>query len=284
MSFETATHPSPGVVETLTVGVVTGTGNPSLAPLREARREHSANRFGDCELHRGTIGDRTIVHVSRHGEGHLRVSNHVNHRANVKALAEAGVDAVIGVTVCGAVDPTVAPGSLVAFDDLHFLVNRLPDGSLCTFHDEPGAAGRGHWVLGEPFSEPLRRALVDGAGAAGREIVDGGVYGHVDGPRFNTRAEVRTLAVAGVTAISQTAGPEAVLCGELEIPYALLGYVTDYANGVKPDDPTPLEELLRLIGDSGEAFGAVISAALPLIDPAGLEPAGTMYRFGEESR
>jgi hypothetical protein len=38
-----------------------------------------------------------------------------------------------------------------------------------------------------------------------------------------------------------------VLAGEAGIPYALLGYATDYANGVKPDDPTPVAELVRLI-------------------------------------
>ena len=50
---------------------------------------------------------------------------------------------------------------------------------------------------------------------------DGGCYGHVDGPRFNTKAEIRGLAPAGVTAVSQTAGPETVLAGEAELPFAL---------------------------------------------------------------
>lgn len=279
MSFETVTDRPRQSVHTATIGVITGTGNSSLELLAAAPPDGSATTFGECELRRGTIGDHAIVHVSRHGDGHQRVSNHLNHRAHIKALHDAGVDAVIGVTVCGAVDPTLAPGSLVVFDDLHFLANRFPDGSLCTFYDEPGAPGRGHWVLGEPFSAPLRRALVEGGRAGGRDVRDGGVYGHVDGPRFNTRAEIRSLALVGVTAISQTAGPETVLSGELEIPYALLGYVTDFANGVRPDDPTPLDELLRLIGDSRAAFASVLSRAVPLIDPAGLEPAGTMYRF-----
>ena len=61
---------------------------------------------------------------------------------------------------------------------------------------------------------------------------DGGCYGHVDGPRFNTRTEIAHARGGGVTAVSQTAGPETVLAGEAEIPYALLGYATDYANGV----------------------------------------------------
>ena len=80
-------------------------------------------------------------------------------------------------------------------------------------------------------------------------IRDGGVYGHVDGPRFNTRAEIRGLAACGVTHVSQTGGPEAVLCGEAELPYALLGYATDYANGVT-DEATPVQTLLDMMAAS----------------------------------
>ena len=156
-------------------------------------------------------------------------------------------------------------GSLVCFDDLHFLSNRLPDGSLCTLFTEPGALERGHWIYESPFSSDLRAALLGGAGAAGVAVRDGGCYGHVDGPRFNTRAEIRGLAAAGVTAVSQTAGPETVLCGEAELPYALLGFLTDYANGVK-DVATPVETLVEMMAASGEAFAAVLRAALPLID------------------
>ena len=141
-------------------------------------------------------------------------------------------------------------GSLIVFDDLHFLANRLADGSLCTLYDTPGDPRRGHWIFEGPFSEERARGAARGrAGQPAWPSRDGGCYGHVDGPRFNTRAEIRSLALAGVTAVSQTAGPETVLCGEAELPYALLGYATDYANGVT-EEPTPVEELLRLIGAS----------------------------------
>ena len=68
--------------------------------------------------------------------------------------------------MCGALDPGLALGSLIVFDDLHFPVNRLPDGSLCTLHTEPGAPGRGHWIFDRPFAQrALRAALI----AAARE-------------------------------------------------------------------------------------------------------------------
>ena len=35
-----------------------------------------------------------------------------------------------------------------------------------------------------------------------------------------------------------------MLCGEAELPYALMGYATDYANGIA-EEPTPIEDLIR---------------------------------------
>jgi purine nucleoside phosphorylase len=219
-----------------------------------------------------------VLHVSRHGEGHKRLSNHVAHRANVLALRKLGADCVLGVTVCGAVDPAVPLGSLIVFDDLHFLTNRLADGSICTLYDEPGEPRRGHWIYENPFSEGLRGALLEACETAKAQARDGGCYGHVDGPRFNTRSEIRSLALAGVTAVSQTAGPETVLCGEAELPYALLGYATDYANGVK-DEATPVDELLRLIEASTEVFAKVLTAALPMLAQRKPAAPGVIYRF-----
>jgi purine nucleoside phosphorylase len=186
----------------------------------------------------------------------------------------------VGCTACGAVDPSLEPGSLVVFDDLHFISNRLPDGSLCTFFTEPGDPQRGHWILqGGPFSDGIREALLMASAEAGHPARDGGTYGHVDGPRFNTPTEIAQLAGCGVSAVSQTAGPETVLCGELELPFALIGFVTDFANEVAPGDPTPVEELIELMGKSTSIFAEVLRGALPRIERSSPTAAGTVYRF-----
>jgi purine nucleoside phosphorylase len=260
------------------IGIITGSGTYALPDFEDAAGREVQTEYGVAHVTAGRFAGAEVLHVSRHGEGHARLSGHVTHQANIAALRDLGAIAILAVTVCGAVDPSLDLGTLVVFDDLHFLANRLPDGSLCTLHTEPGRPGRGHWIYESPFSQPLREALLAGARDAGLAAGDGGCYGHVDGPRFNTRAEIRMLAQCGVTAVSQTAGPETVLCGEAEIPYALLGYATDYANGVQ-EVATPVQELIRLIQASPEAFAATLAAAVPRVAAASPEPVGSHFRF-----
>jgi purine nucleoside phosphorylase len=261
------------------IGIITGSGTYALPDFEDARPQQVDTEFGAALVTEGRFAGADVLHVSRHGEGHPRLSNHVTHQANIAALRDGGAEAILAVTVCGALDPTVPLGTLIVFDDLHFLANRLADGSICTLHTEPGRPGRGHWIYESPFSAPLRAALLAGARDAGLTVRDGGCYGHVDGPRFNTKAEIRMLAACGVTAVSQTAGPETVLAGEAEVPFALLGYATDYANGVH-DVATPVEELIRLIGASPDAFAATLRHAVGHVQAAApLAPVGTHFRF-----
>src|SRR4051795_12231985 len=120
-----------------TIGVITGSGTYAL-PGFEGEQREVGTRFGSVLVTAGSLAGTDVVHISRHLEGHVRLSNHVTHQANISALRSLGVDGVLGVTVCGACDPSVELGSLVVFDDLHFLTNRLADGSLCTLYDTPG--------------------------------------------------------------------------------------------------------------------------------------------------
>ena len=91
--------------------------------------------------------------------------------------------------------------------------------------------------------------------------------------RGGQRDDLVAAPQAGVTAVSQTAGPETVLCGEAELPYGLIGYATDYANGVQ-DEATPVEELVRFIGASTATFAATLAAAVPALAAAAPNVAG----------
>jgi purine nucleoside phosphorylase len=69
-----------------------------------------------------------------------------------------------------------------------------------------------------------------------------------------------------------------VLAGEAKVPYALVGYATDYANGVR-DQPTPVEELIRLVGQSTESFGRTLAGAVRRLEGADLNPVGTHFAW-----
>ena len=264
----------------MSIGIITGSGTYSLPGFEGGEPLPIGTPFGEAQVTRGSYAGVEVVHISRHQAGHVRLSNQVTHRANIWALKELGAEAVIGCTACGAVDPALELGSLVVFDDLHFSANRLPDGGLCTFFTEAGDSARGHWVLsGGPYSDAVRQVLLAASEQAGHPARDGGTYGHVDGPRFNTPTEIAQLAACGVSAVSQTAGPETVLCGELELPFGLVGFVTDYANQVRPGEPTPVAELIELMTRSASIFAHVLRGAVPRLAGASPAPAGTMYRL-----
>ena len=257
------------------VGIISGSGTYEWPALADPVPELRTTPHGEVRVTQGKVAGVEVLHVARHGPEHVRLSNHVDHRANMAALLDARVDCLVSTTVCGVLDPGIALGEVVVFDDLYFPSNRLPDGELCTLFSEPGGKGRGHWIYDAPFSEELRRAVEEGAEEIG-VATRAGCYGHVDGPRFNSKTEIAALAALGVTAVSQTAGPEVVLAGEAGLPMALVGYATDYANGVA--DPEPVEALGTRIEASSAVLTALIAAALPRIGK--VEAPGAVHRFG----
>ena len=177
------------------IGIITGSGTYALPDFDAGAPQRGRDAFRRGARDRRALRGRRCRCTSRATARATSGSrSQVAHRANIAALRERGADAILAVTVCGALDPDLELGLAVVFDDLHFLANRLPDGSLCTLHAEPGAPGRGHWIFDLPFSRAAARARCSTARARpATPVRDGGCYGHVDGPRFNTRTEIRAL-------------------------------------------------------------------------------------------
>ena len=244
------------------VGIVTGSGIYSLPGEGEFHRVRT--RFGEAEVSVTQAGPWRVGSISRHGEGHHHLPHTIPHRANFAALKGLGARAVLATTAVGAVDPVVRLGHPIIFDDLFFPGNNLPDGGACTIFTEPGAPERGHLIQSEPFSSRLRRRMESVARNLGLEVTVGGVYGHTNGPRFETKAEIRWLRAAGVAAVSQTCGPEAVLAGELELPYGLVGFPVNYATGVS--EPEPKEVLDRLLGLSVEVLPRLVLRTAAMLE------------------
>ena len=180
--------------------------------------------------------------------------------------------------MCGAVDPGVELGTLICFDDLHFLSNRLPDGSLCTFHHQPGHHDRGHWIYEDPYSPELRRALLAGAAEAGVTMRDGGCYGHVDGPRFNTKAEIRGLAAGrrDRRLADRRAGDRAGRRGGAAVRADRLRDRLRQRRAAGADAGRAAARADR--GEHRE-LRARAGAAVPQVEEAALAPSGVVYRF-----
>ena len=67
-------------------------------------------------------------------------------------------------------------------------------------------------------------------------VHDGGVYAVTQGPRLETAAEIDRLARDGADYVGMTAMPEASLARELDMDYACLSLIVNYAAG-RGDSP-----------------------------------------------
>jgi len=172
--------------------------------------------------------------LSRHGEtGYEKTAPYVNYRANIYAAKSLGVTRIVAWTGPGAISRKHRPGDLVLPDDLLDFTRNRPS----TFYEGKGIGFiRQHPVFCEPLREALRSAWGSREGGKRREagrLHFGGTYACTEGPRLETPAEVRFLARAGADLVGMTLCPEAFLARELEICYAPVAYVTNYAEGVR---------------------------------------------------
>jgi len=250
------------------LGIITGSGFYDFPGL-EGEEKTVSTEWGNVVLTVGTVHKKEIVFISRHKKGHKTLPHLINHRANLLALKNLGVKAIISTTVCGMLDGQFPLAQLIVFDDLYFPDNRLPSGEICSIFK--GGQNQGHYLFTKPYSGEMRKAFIDLAASPLTQAI----YAHVNGPRFNSRAEIKMLK-NHATCLSQTAGPEIILAGELEIPIILLGYAVDYANGVKKD-PTPIEVLTKNLYKSKTVFADLISKYIKEFTPPSFE--GFVYRF-----
>ncbi len=253
------------------LAIISGTGFYDFPGLEKEEDLTIETRYGDASVIKGSVEGKIIAFIARHGKGHSILPNMINHRANLTALKELGTKAIVATTVCGVLDPSIPLAELAVFDDLYFPDNRLPGGEACTVYEKRGEKSRGHYIFDKPFSEELRQQVI----AAARGPLTNVVYAHACGPRFNTKSEIKMLR-SYASFVSQTAGPEVVLAGELEIPYALLGFGVDYANGIKKE-ATPVEELRDNLKKSKMVFTEVLREFIKKYTAPEFE--GFIYRF-----
>jgi len=183
----------------------------------------------------------TFLFLARHGdEGYTMAAPFVNYRANIWSLKEFGVERIVAWSGPGAIDPSIVPGAIVLPDDLVDETRRRAS----SFYE---GTGLGFIRQSPVFCPELRSGLLN----AGSDFRDGGVYVCTEGPRLETPAEIRKYAQYGGQMVGMTLAPECFLARELEICYAPICYISNYAEGVRPRENRP-GELFEGLLDAGE--------------------------------
>jgi 5'-methylthioadenosine phosphorylase len=209
------------------IGVIGGSGLADGIGLEDAREIAVASPFGEPSgpVTTGTLGGRLggvrFTFLARHGAGHRLPPSAVNYRANIDALKRCGVTDVLALSAIGSLREEMAPGDFVAVDQV---IDRT-QGRVGSFFG-PGLVA--HVSLADPVCARLSVLAADAARAAGATVHAAGCYLAMEGPQFSTRAESRLYRQWGADVIGMTAMPEARLAREAELPYALLGMVTDW--------------------------------------------------------
>ena len=111
----------------------------------------------------------------------------------------------------------------------------------------------------EPYHPAIRREILESAAAAGHSIRDGGVYACFEGPRFETRAEIRLAALAGADVAGMTGVPEVTLAAEAGLRYAAISLVVNPASGVgDTTDPITMDDIDQVLQDSAAKVLAIL--------------------------
>ena len=252
------------------LGIVAGTGFYALDALDGATTETVETAYGPALVTRGSWHGVPVVFLTRHGPGHAVPPHLVNYRANVRALADLGCRDVVAVNVTGGIDPDLRPGDLLCLDDfVDFTKQRV-----LTFHDGTGPEGVVHTDVLEPYHPAVRRELLRAAAEAGVVLRDGGVYAAFEGPRFETRSEIRLARLAGADVAGMTGVPEVTLALEAGLRYAAVSLVVNPATGVADtDDPITMDEIADVLRASSADVLAVLEALVVARADADAEPA-----------
>ena len=235
---------------TATIAIIGGTGfGNALVPGAPFTQ---ATEYGDAALSRADLGEgRTLIFAARHGAGHTLPPHLINHRANIAALRDLGVDAVFATTAVGSLQEAVAPGDALILSDFLDFTKTGP----VTFFETPGQVRHTDFV--HPYDPALRALLLETAPSPDALTVHPrGTYLCVSGPRYETPAEVRLFSSWGADVVGMTGAPEAILCREAGLRYASVSLATNYGTGLLTDAPLSHTEVEEQMASRRAALAA----------------------------
>ncbi len=206
-----------------TIGIIGGSGLYAVEGIEDGRWQTVETPWGapSDAIYTGRVGPVGVAFLPRHGRGHRIAPSELNARANIDALKRLGVTDVLAVSSVGSLVEARPPGSFTIVDQF---IDRSKGRPSSFF----GTGLVAHVSMADPVCPRLSAYAADAARDARAAVDDRGTYLAMEGPQFSTRAESRLYRQWGCDVIGMTAMPEAKLAREAELPYALVGMVTDY--------------------------------------------------------
>ena len=241
------------------LAVIGGSGLYNFPGLENAARQRVETPYGEAsgEVVIGGFAGRRVAFLARHGESHSLPPHRVNYRANLWALHHLGARRVVGVNAVGGIRADMGPRVIAVPDQLIDYTH----GRLTSYCDVDGAEVK-HIDFSAPYTESLRQSLLGAARAAGIAVIDGGCYGATQGPRLETRAEIARMKRDGCDLVGMTGMPEAALARELQLDYACLALVANYAAGWGDEAEISIEEIFAHLAAATAAVPPLIAALL----------------------
>lgn len=211
------------------IGIIAGSGYYELPGLLQRNDRTINTDYGEATVSTGTWDGVEVAFVARHGGDHSIPPNAINYRANIRALSDLGVRSIFAVNVVGSLVLDRGPGSLFIVDD--FI--EFTQGRQCTFFDQPGEVT--HTDMTSVYDPELRQTLKHAAELEGQSVTESATYVCVNGPRFETPAEIRMFAQMGAHVVGMTGYPEVALAREADLRYCSIAVVSNLAAGMTED-------------------------------------------------
>ncbi len=182
--------------------------------------------WGAAEVDLTQVDGEGVACIWRYGHDLALPSHRINFRANLWALRSLGVERLVSQNAIGSCNPDLVPGAVVISHDFIDFTHGRPH----SFFDDAQA-----WVrvdLTEPFCGEMRQALIQAASPLFDHLAERGVFICVEGPRFETPAEIGMFRQWGADIIGTPLVPEVVLAREAEICFASIAPIINFGAGL----------------------------------------------------
>lgn len=220
------------------LAIIGGTGLTQMDGLEIIKQEHINTPYGEpsAAFITGKIFQQEVVFLARHGNPHAIPPHKINYRANIWGLKKLGVKSIVAVAAVGGITSEMTPAHIAIPDQI---IDYSYGREHTFFADDLEHVT--HIDFTQPYHPSLRVQLILAADNAGISIIPSGTYGCTQGPRLETIAEIQRMERDGCDLVGMTGMPEAALAKELDINYANLSVVANWAAGKSEGEITMTE-------------------------------------------